>query len=147
MYFFLRSRTVLIKLVMPQAAQLGFYFFNWINSNAAHHTYLLKDTLQRTEREKSPAPEGKGTHNVSVTRCVLYRCATTVSLPNLNWVTIVCNLVKLLNNLIYLSIKQLTGLRHWWQCGSSRDQKSTVRIYLSIENMKTNKKRPSLANT
>ena len=57
MYFF-RSRTVPIELVMPQAAQLGFYFFNWINSNAAHHPFLLKDTLQRTEREKIPAPEG-----------------------------------------------------------------------------------------
>ena len=38
---------------------------------------LLKDTLLRIEREKSPTPSGKQTHDLSLTRHVLYRCATT----------------------------------------------------------------------
>ena len=37
----------------------------------------LRPTADGLEREKSPAPSGIQTHDLSVMRCALYRCETT----------------------------------------------------------------------
>ena len=43
---------------------------------------LCKDTVQRLKREKGPAPGRNQTHDLSVKRHVLYRCATTAAKEN-----------------------------------------------------------------
>ena len=40
-------------------------------------TWIKEALLIGWSREKSPAPSGIQTHDLSVTRCVLHRCATT----------------------------------------------------------------------
>ena len=41
---------------------------------------LFKDTLLTIVEEKSPAPDGNQTHDLSVVRHTIYRCATTIAL-------------------------------------------------------------------
>ena len=50
---------------------------------------LFKDTLLTIVEEKSPAPDGNQTHNLSVTRHTIYRCATTTALLVSNLLTLV----------------------------------------------------------
>ena len=78
---------MLIKLVSPQAAQLGIHFFNGETVMLHLLGDLFKDTLLRREEEKSPAPGGNRTHDLSVMKPALYRCATTAAqreFPDIN---------------------------------------------------------------
>ena len=72
-------QTVFIKLVSPQAAQLGFHLYTK-DKLCTSTRDLFKDILLRRKREKSPAPSGNRTHDLSVTRPALYRSATTFAL-------------------------------------------------------------------
>ena len=66
-------------LALPQAAWLS-SFYRKISSVAPPQGTWIKDALLRGQRrEKSPAPGGIGTHNLSVMRRELYRCATIVA--------------------------------------------------------------------
>ena len=73
-----------IKLVSPQAAQLSMCIF--IGKSVVMHLYEGPDyvhTTDRIEKSKKPAPDRIRTHDVSVMRCVLYRCATTAASLNI----------------------------------------------------------------
>ena len=74
---------MLIKLVLPQAAQLGIKLFCRKNSNASPpRGTCFKDTLLRIEEEKSKQVVGikPTTSRVLLYRPALYCCATTAAL-------------------------------------------------------------------
>ena len=70
---------MLINLVLPQDAQQGMHFS--IGKTVMLHFLKgpVSNKLQGIEVEKSPAPGGNQTHNLSVTRRGLYHCATTTA--------------------------------------------------------------------
>ena len=78
---FFKTQTVLIKLVLPQAAQLRVYFIEIAKQLCSTS---LRDPfngiLLKVEGEKSPALSGNRTHDVSVMRHVLVGCATAPAL-------------------------------------------------------------------
>ena len=69
---------MLFKIISTQVAQQAI-FFQGKTVILTFLSDLLKDTLLRIEEEKSPAFGGNQNHNLSATRCVLYRCATTAA--------------------------------------------------------------------
>ena len=82
LFNFFRSKFVLIKLVLPQAAQFGIKFLSKKNSNAAPpRGTCLKDTLLRMEAEK--ASGGNQAHDlwVLLRRPMLHRSATIAAHP------------------------------------------------------------------
>ena len=83
------------ELIVPQAAQLGIHFFLSQHTESQYTSLrdLIKDTpllvkesgkRQKEEEERSPATGGFRTHDLQITRRVLFRCATTAA-QIFNW--------------------------------------------------------------
>lgn len=75
-----KTQTLLFKLVSSQAGQLGIK-----DTNAAPPGGTFLRNITEDRRRKNPAPGGNWTHDLSVTRHTVYRCATTTARgsPNL----------------------------------------------------------------
>ena len=105
--FFFQSEV--IEPVLPQAAQLGIHFFYATHSTFLRYliTPLVKESRKRLKKKKSPAPDRFRTHNLLITRCVLYRCATTTAY----WFKIQIEKGSSLFDFVFFNLKESFSLR------------------------------------
>ena len=68
-----------VSLASPQAGWLSIYFFNWKIRSVAPEWRTPLRTDSGIEKRKSPAPGGIWSHDLSLMRRVLSRCATTTA--------------------------------------------------------------------
>ena len=64
------------KLNLPRAPRPSIFF---LAKSVVLHLQVGRAADRIVKREKSPATSGMGTHDISVIRGVLYRCASTAA--------------------------------------------------------------------